>query len=133
MGGGGGVVDEVSGDEMRTMALEQAADAAFDQLKAALDALRESGEYGQDAAVQMLQDVLWWVTGQGARDDGPNAGYLVTLRKSVKDGDAERTLLALSMIQGVASVLPYEEDRRLHMAQQRIRSELMDVALGRAR
>lgn len=106
---------------------------AFDQLKAALAALRESGEEGVDEAVQMRQDILWWVLGQGARDDGPNAGYLVTLRRRVKDGDAERALIALSMVQGVASVLPYEEDHRLHMAVQRIRSEFMDVALGRAR
>lgn len=106
---------------------------AFEQLKAALAALRESGEDGMDEAVQMHQDILWWVLGQGARDDGPNAGYLVTLRRRVKDGDAERALIALSMVQGVASVLPYEEDHRLHMAEQRIRSEFMDVALGRAR
>jgi hypothetical protein len=106
---------------------------AFEKLKAALAALRESGEEGVDEAVQMHQDILWWVLGQGARDDGPNAGYLVTLRRRVKDGDAERALIALSMVQGVASVLPYEEDHRLHMAEQRIRSELMDVALGRAR
>ena len=125
--------DELSDDELSIMELEQAADAAFENLKTAIGALSGSGEYGVDAAVQMLLDILWWVLGQGARDDGPNAGYLVTLRKSVKDGDAERTLLALSMIQGVASVLPYEEDHRLHMAQQRIRSEFMELALGRGR
>src|SRR6185312_8628956 len=67
-------------DETSIMELDQAADAAFENLKTAIDALSGSGEYGVDAAVNMLQDILWWVLGQGVRDDGPNAGYLVTLR-----------------------------------------------------
>jgi hypothetical protein len=84
-----------------------------------------------DLAWEFKQDILWWVLNTGARDDGVNAGYIVTLARSAKDQTSERTLLALSMIQGVVGVIPLQENPEVAMAESRIRSQLLEVALGR--
>jgi hypothetical protein len=102
----------------------------FEVLRGKVTALADSGEEGRDEAFELLQEVLWWALGQGARDDGPNAGYLVTLARSVKDGAAERTLTALAMVKGVAHVEPVPQGQELAMAEARVKAAMMDVAVG---
>lgn len=104
----------------------------FETLQMQVNHLAQEGEDGQDQAWQLRQDILWWVLDAGARDDGPNEAYLVALDRCVKDGRAERTLLALSMVRGVVGVTPVPADIAVDIAESRIRSELIEVAMDRA-
>ena len=52
------------------------------------------------------------------------AGYIVTLEKSIREDDAEDIKTAIRMIKGVISVEPVVEDINLHIAKTRSRQEL---------
>jgi hypothetical protein len=109
----------------------EAAAEAFGSLKTAFAALREDDT---DAAWELAQDVFWWALGNGAGHEGPDAGYLVTLGRRVKDTEAERTLTALAMIRGVIGVEPVPEGGEVnhahYIARQRVRDEVQKFAFG---
>lgn len=53
-----------------------------------------------------------------------HAGYVVTLAEDVREDDAEAIATALRMVRGVLSVEPIVADLELHLAEQRVRTDL---------
>ena len=55
-----------------------------------------------------------------------HAGYIVTLGRDTREDDAEPVLEAIRMIKGVISVEPIVSNIEVHLAESRVRRELMD-------
>jgi len=55
-----------------------------------------------------------------------HAGYLVVLKKSIREDDAEPTLIALRQIKNVVSVEPVTDNAGLQTIRMRTKRELLD-------
>lgn len=97
----------------------------FASLKAAL-ADRDGDEYDedwQDARCDLITDVHRWAVEQSQPNDRVEA-YVVVLAQRLKDEDAANMTRLLTLIDGVVSVVPVQNNLGELVGLQRIHSEI---------
>lgn len=108
----------------------------FAELRQRFAKIPADDEQARDDATELLIDVLRWALQQDGAlfvTQSPTAGYLVTLKRGIKDEAADQTLTALAMISGVAAVERVPQNTVQHIADQRAKWALHEKVMEMVR
>lgn len=110
---------------------EEAARRYLAGLKDEMDDLgREETNEAGDAHFEILHDILDWALKTAGHLEDRHGGYVVVLRRGLRDEDTVMLMRFLLNINGVIAVNPIPEDAKMHIAERRALYRMKDAIDG---